>query len=333
MPKLNTNLIVIITCLLLVLAGGFYVTIMRQGQELERLRKAEKVAKMKRTEVSSLLAEYASTKAQAEEVVRKWRSRYKVIPETLSTPQVMGYLNDLSREGFKTFDVAFVSEQQTPDFRMHTMRVSGRGYFSSLYRFIWEIENKNTFYDVNDLTLTHIDLLTTNEETGRERLQVMVSFGMQVNAIFDGPEGTSEPGDVWKLTSADGEVGTATARALPPVPRSVLVDDRPDVNPFFPIIMENLPPNTYDLLEIEEADFVSIAGGKAVFIEDEGVRRVGVGDPVYLGQITEVDPLTGTVTARLNKGGIIDEVVIELLTGDHYRQAIGPARLRPSTYR
>ncbi len=330
MPSISKDLIILIACLLAVVGAGVYLTFYQQTAELERVEKAEKVAQLKQAEITTLVAEYADSKEQADAVIRKWRSRYKVIPETLSTPSVVGYMNDLTQTGFETFDVSLGSLQHTGDYSYYTLSATGRGYFTSLYHLVWSLENNRAFYGVRDLTLEHIDLVTENEETGRRRLQVMVSFNMQIDAYFSGPEGTSASGSAWQLASADGEVRSATGGVLPPVPAEVLADRRPEVNPFFPVIMDDLPPNTHGLIDVESAAFVSIVGGKAVFKTGGSYRQVGAGDPVYLGQITSVDPLEGRVTARLNRGGIIDEVAVELETGERYRQAIGPALLQPA---
>jgi hypothetical protein len=68
----------------------------------------------------------------------------------------------------------------------------------------------------------------------------------------------------------------------------------------------------------------------AVFSLDDQLVSLGVGDPVYLGQIVSVDPREGRVIARLNKGGIIDEIEMVLDTGERFRQAVGPVQLSPS---
>ncbi len=327
MSKLSKNLIVIAACLVAVVGAGGYFTYVQQPEELELLHKAEKVAEMKRAEVTSLLAEYAGTEAEAQEAVRNWRARYKIIPDTLTSPEVLGYMNDLTQHGFETFDVSFDGLQRASGYSHYTLRATGRSYFTSLYRLVWELENSQSFYHVRDLTLEHIDLVTTNEDTGRERLQVMVSFSMTIAAIFNGPKGTNTVGDGWRL--ADSEMPAANASVLS-VPEEVLTPARPEVNPFFPVIMEQIPPNTHGLIDVEGAELVSIVEGEGIFRTSEGYRKAGVGEDVYLGQIVAVDPVDGRVTARLNKGGLIDEVVLELQTGERYRQAVGPALLQPT---
>lgn len=328
MSNIIQNIVVLAVCWLLVTGAGIYVTYFEQPDELERLAKAEKVARLKKAEVAALLAEEAATKQRAEEVVRRWRARYKVIPKKLEDEDVVAYLNELSREGFNNFDITFQGEKRHPDYRTYSYQISGRGYFDDLYRVVWELENNRNFYRVGELRLNHIDLLTKDPETEREALQVMVSFNMEVTAYFGGAKGLSAE-TVMSQLYEDGKLQTRPMSALPPVPPEVLPDAEPAKNPFFPIIMERIPPNTHNLVDLEDASLVSIVGGKAVFLWKGEYHQLNVGDRVYLGQIIAVDPTEDRVLARLNKGGIIDEVEMRLQTGERYRQALGPINLTP----
>jgi len=102
------------------------------------------------------------------------------------------------------------------------------------------------------------------------------------------------------------------------------------MNPFHPLILETLPPNTYNLVDMNEASVVMIAGTNAILKWNENVYTLGIGDEVYLGQIISVDPRNGTVLARLNKGGIVDEVELRLETDALYKQARGSIELSPN---
>ena len=321
MSNIIQNIVVLAVCWLLVTGAGIYVTYFDQPAELERLEKAEKVARLKKAEVAALLAEEAATKQKAEEVVRRWRARYKVIPQKLEDEDVVAYLNHLSREGFKNFDITFQGEKRT-------YQVTGRGYFDDLYRVVWMLENSRNFYRVGELRLNHIDLMTKDPETEQDALQIMVSFNMEVIAYFGGAKGLSAE-SVMESLYENGELGSGPMSALPPVPAEVLPDPTPAKNPFFPIIMERIPPNTHNLVDLEKATLVSIVGGKAVFEWKNEYHQLDVGDRVYLGQIIAVDPTRDRVVARLNKGGIIDEIEMSLQTGERYRQALGPINLTP----
>jgi len=329
MTNVVQNIIVLSVCWLLVTGAGVYVTYFDQPEELERLHKVEKVARLKQAEVTSLLAEETNTKQRAEEIVRRWRARYKVIPSKLDDEEIVAYFNRLSKVGFKNFDITFEKQGHHKDFSTFSYQIVGRGYFKSLYEAIWKLENNRNFYRVRDLKLNHIDLVTPDQNDGRPELQVMVSFSMGVDAYFGGAKGLSASSVVEQLYE-EGYLPSSPTSNLPPVPASVLPDPDPAVNPFFPIIMDMIPPNSDNLVNIEEAKLISIVGGQAIFQWKGDFYPLDVGGRVYLGQIVQIDPMKDQVVARLNKGGIIDEVEMHLQTGDRYRQAIGPGELAPT---
>ncbi len=332
MSNLGYNIIILATCWLLVTGAGIYVTFFEQPKEVERLEKAEKLARLRQAELTALLAEEASSSAMAREIITKWRARYKIIPDELKSPDIVGYLNRLTISGFKNFDVKFAGNSRGRDFGTYSFKATGRAYYTSLYKFIWEIENNRNFYRVRDLTLDQIDLVSENEETGKNELEVLVSFRMEIDAYYGGANGLSAGDEGFGgLFESDGlPITREDGAERPPVPSYVLPEMRPIVNPFYPLIMSEIPPNTYGLLEIENAVLVSIVGAdRAVFLENNEYKTLGVGDPVYLGQITLIDPTEHRVLARLNRGGIIDEVELKLQTGERFRQALGPVRLAP----
>lgn len=329
MMKIGVSTWVMAAAWLLVSGLGVYYTFFRQPEELEHLRRAEQLTQMKNSEYASLRAEEASLAMMADDAVRKWRARYKVIPQDLRTPDVVAYLNELTQSGFKNFDVTLGGRHQTPDYSYFVFNVTGRGYFNSLYRLVWELENNRYLYRVRDLSLDHIDLVTTDRTLGSERLQVMVSFNGRIEAYFDAVDGAGAPEEIDPGLFDERRIVVDQGGHLPPVPMEMLPDARPATNPFYPVIMERIPPNTYGLLDVESAEFLSIAGTTAVFRDQTGIRSVSLGDRVYLGEIVEVNAAMGRVVARLNKGGIIDTIERALDMSDRYRQALGPARLTP----
>jgi len=312
MGKIGKNVIVLLFCWLIVTGSGIYLTFVRQPKLLEGLKNAEQVARMKNAELISLQTEEVTLTRRTEDALRKWNTRYKTIPDELTTPDVMAYLNDLTSEGFESFDVTMRSVQAAQDYSYYTFAVSGRGFYDRLYQFIWDIENYRDFYRISDLALNHIDLVTEHPDLGTDQLQVMVSFKMDIHAYFNGIEGASASDDLFADLTEEIGIPLSDQNSLPPVPLEMLPDQQPATNPFHPVIMEQIPPNTYELINVETALLVSIVGGEAVFQDEKGYRTVGEGDDVYLGQIVEIDSHEGRVLASLNKGGIIDEIELSI---------------------
>ena len=326
------NSVLVLVAGWLVLAGtGFYVTFVSQPRDLERIQKAEQLAGLKEAEMGSLMSEVAATREMADDAVRKWHARYKIVPDSLSSTAVVAYLNGLTSDGFKNFDVSLEGTQQHPDFKYYSFNVEGRGYYSSLYRFIWEVENNRFFYRVRDLNVERINLRDNEPTTGNERMRVMVGFTFVLDAYFGGREGLSAPEAVYASLGDAGQLPSVRAEDRPPVPASFLPAARPRGNPFFPSVLDELPPNTYNRMDAEDATLSAIVGSEAVFQQGEKVHRLAVGDKVYLGHVKSIDPKKDLVVVHLNKGGIVDEIEFGLHSGDHYRQALGPVQLAPIT--
>ena len=316
----TANIAILVVCWLLVAGFGSYLTFMKQPLEMERLKEAERVVALKQDEAGALRLQTASAEQTAREVLSRWNARYKVMPETLQAHNVVAYFNTLTRDGFKNIDVEVKGTTAGGDYNSIGLKVSGRGLYRSLYDFVWALENNRSFYRIKSLNLDHLDLIT-NEKTAsgqdRNRLDVLVSFTMDVEALYGGTLGVSA--NAASVVASDG--GPVAPRvnpnAPPGVPASVLPTRRPPRNPFYPLILSQIPPNTFGLMDIEEATLISIADGRAIFTDGNGYHTLGIGGEVYLGEIISVNAQTGTVRARLNKGGIIDEVE-RRIGGDDY---------------
>ena len=331
MSKVGYSVLVMAALWAITIGIGVYI-LRAKNTDLEHAVRAEKVARLKKAELDELFLQETRSETAALDATRRWFARYKIIPEELKSPEVMSYLNRLTTSGFKNFDVTSSGTKIEADFSFHTYSIEGRGYFSSLYGFVWDIENNRNFYRINNLTLDEIDLITEDKETGRPEMQIMVSFRMSLSAYFSGTDGVSAPEDLFAELLEGESLPTGWSSDLPPVPKDILPDDSPAINPFYPGILSNIPPNTEGYVELESSntELISIVGGKAVFKDGSGYHQIGVGEPVYLGQITEIDPVEGRVVARMNKGGIIDEVELFLHNEGGYRQAIGGTLLTPA---
>ena len=303
------NTLVLSVVLVLVTGFGLYVTQKKQPARLERLEKEETALRLRQAEVEELLVEKSSSAERAADALRRWNARYKVLPTNLTSPAVVAYLNALSSSGFKTFNVSMNGISRGQDFSTLSYNVQGEAYFSSLYRFIWNLENGRGLYRIQGLDVAAITVHEPNPETGVDRREDIVRFTMSVHAYFGGAEGMSAPDSI--ITVPDHVLPARTAAS----------------NPFFPLVLDALPPNTDNLVDVEGDSLVSVVGQMAVFRDELGARPVRAGDRVYLGRITTVDQNKALVVAELNKGGIRERVEISLATGERFRQALGGHRL------
>jgi len=307
------NTLILATLMAVVTGAGYYVTKKQQPAELTRLEQQEEAIRLAQAEVETLLVGEAQASAEAREALARWNARYKVLPNELTSADVVQYLNALSRVGFKSFDLTLAGIADNGTHSVYTYNVTGEAYFESLYGFIWNVENNRAMYRVRDLQITKSIVTRPNPETGVDRMEVMARFSFAVDAYFAGQQGMSAPDSLMSVP----------AEAFPP--------RRPFVNMFFPFVLESLPPNTDDLVDVEEDSLSSVVGGTAVFVRNGEMRSLRAGDRIYLGRISSVDPTRAIIVADLNKGGIRERIELHLATGERFRQAIGSSTLERSS--
>jgi hypothetical protein len=303
------NTLILTTIMAVVVGAGAYVTKKRQPAELHQLQEQEQAILLAQAEVETLLQQEAAASEEAREALARWNARYKILPATLTSPEVVQYLNALSSVGFRSFDLTLGGVSNNGTHAVYTYNITGEAYFESLYGFIWNVENSAAMYRIRDLEIEKSIVTRPNPETGVERMEVMARFSMAVDAYFAGGVGMSAPDSMLAIP----------AEAYPP--------RRPFTNLFFPHILEVLPPNTDDLVDVELDSLVSVVGGSAVFLRGSEMRTLRAGDRVYLGRISTVDPNRAIVIADLNKGGLRERIEMRLATGERFRQAIGSTQL------
>ena len=287
--------------------SSYYATDVRQQGNLERLQETRRVAELQNARAEDLLVREASSAGLADEALARWRSRYKYIPRTLNTADMVEYLEGLTRSGFEQFDLFLATQTQGPEFSTTTFKVTGTAFYSDFYHLIWHLENNREFYRIRDLKADHVNVFRKNRRTGIDRRLDMVAFQFDLDAYFDGLDGISAPQD-----------------SLRPVPLALLQDHRPPDNTFTPLVRTDLPPNADQKLDVEEAKLISIIGVQAIFEDKYGRHVMLEGDQVYLGEITLIDPVNAFVRVRLNKGDRVETLNIRLNTeSDNYRQALG----------
>ena len=323
---LNTLILAVVAAV--AVGAGYYVTQKQQPATLEELEAKEEAILLQQAQVEDLIAQEALASGDAAEAYQRWNARYKILPDQLSSPDVVDYLNALSRSGFRSFDITLSGRTQQSGYSVYSYNVSGLAYFESLYAFIWNVENGRGLYRVRDVSIdkevTMIPLsqpavrtrtfgaegVEEEEDTRLEQQVVLTQFSLVIDAYFAGDEAMSAPDSIMAI------------------PAEVFPPQRPQGNPFYPHVLENLPPNVENRVDLQTAELVSVVGQQAVFRHDGELRSLGVGDRVYLGRITSINPNEGRVVGDLNLGGIRERIELDLQSGERYRQALGPTRLQ-----
>ncbi len=293
--------------------GGYHVTQNEQPDQLEAIQADIEAIENRDVEVEALIAQEATASEEAAATLARWNTRYKILPSELSSSDVVAYLNALSARGFNRFDLSLTGITPGETASYYTYQATGEAYFESLYAYIWHVENSRGMYRVRDLSVKKKVMMVGAREGDPGRQVVLAEFAMAVDAYF----------------STNSDLSAPDSAVVPPP--EAFPARRAAVNPFFPFILDELPPNTDDLVEPETDPLVSVIGGTAVFERSGELRQLRAGERVYLGRIGGVDPQRARVTVDYNRGGIRERVEIDLETGERYRQALGRQTLMPQT--
>lgn len=296
---------------LLLLAGiGYYVTEVYQPATEQHLVDLNRVARSQQGEVAQLLSEAEVSADRAEETLRKWEARYRYVPSSLKTPDIVEYLEPHTSDGFEAFNIRLDGVSRSPDVSKYTFSVDGTAYYPNLYEFIWAMENNPEFYRIHDLNMSRTEVQDARWRTRRD----MVRFTMKLDAYFMGIEGLSVERD---------ELATVPLEYLP-------VQDLPN-NSFDPKVRVYRPTAVQDdKLDVEEAALISIAGDRAIFQDGSTQYIVYEGTAVRHGKITRIDPINVLVRASLTKDGRTQTVDVRMEAfGPSYRQAEGNTQLVP----
>lgn len=306
MKSALTVTLLLVLAAVLVGAGSYYATDVRQEGTLERMKEARRVAELQNALAEDLLVREAASSELAGEALTRWRSRYKYIPRTLNTADMVEYLEGLTRSGFEQFDLFLASQTTQPDFSTYRFKVAGTAFYRDFWHLVWHLENNREFYRIYDLKVSHTNVFKKNRETGVDRRLDMVAFQFDLDAYYAGIEGISAPQD-----------------SLRPVPLALLQTHAPPDDSFNPLVRTDLPPNADQLLDVENAKLISIIGNQAIFEDQYGRHVMLEGDRVYLGSIVLIDPINAFVRVTLNKGDRTETLNVRLATEEPYRQAIG----------
>lgn len=126
------NTVILSVLLSAAVGGGYYVTYRVQPEELTTVQADIEAIESRDAQVETLIAEEAVASEEAAATLARWNTRYKVLPATLTSAEVVSYLNALSARGFQRFDLSLSGVTPGPTATTYTYQVSGEAYFESL---------------------------------------------------------------------------------------------------------------------------------------------------------------------------------------------------------
>ncbi len=281
------NTLVLFIVLLIFLGAGWGWLKFSYGDTLAKLESELKTKEARLSQLETVLADYDFMQDKLTTTLRRWEFYPKALLRENSIHETYRYLESIAGQrasfGYEFKLSKIVSEGEIV---YANYQLKGQGQYGNIYRFIQYIEKSKPLYKIESLDLSR--------PSGSRSLQGEVDITLKFKGIFVSNDNT-------KLTREGDQFELA----------SVQYSSRYD--PFKPFILNILPPNTDNLLEIERAKVIAIMKG-VVYIQGRSgdMKTLRVGDRVYLGILEKIDLRKREVVFTMNRGGIFDKVTLRL---------------------
>lgn len=266
---------------MLIGASGYLFIRFYQQPKIEQLEE----------QVSTLQTDYDRKKAVADQLPelevkfdesQMFIENYdKTLFRTSNPDRIFRYLSLLSNTDPIEFDYVFSDSTSNDRYGIVMSQLSGSGSYSAVLNFLTRIENSEPVQKIEQLVISPLT---------REDDYSFASFTLRLSSYYDRLNN-------FNVTGTPGISGRIAFASY---------------NPFYPLI-RNVEPNTEDRINVEQSQLVGIGSGIVYLLDQNGtLQTLREGDRVYLGLLETININQGIANFRLNKGGIIESVSLEV---------------------
>jgi len=283
--KLISTLSVLALLIIILVAGGIYIFVVQRGDISERQEKLDELNKNVYDPVE-LDNRYQDLEKRSAELDSILANRKFNIPQNISSIKFYNFINNIVANFPKETTVNLEYLRQAPDkeFFFHEYKLTGGGNYNDVYKMVYAIEQSKELKKINKLSLTN--LVKTDEEVPL----FLVNFEL-IAQVYYSSDNRFAPAEYVENNLATGPIYDA----------------------FYPLIRNEIPPNVDNLLDVQGARLLALIPEGAFVADNKGnTYLVWEGEQVYLGYLTKIDYDNNTVSFILNKGGIIEQVTLQL---------------------
>jgi len=283
--KLISTLSVLALLIIILVAGGIYIFVVQRGDISER---QEKLAELNKNvyDPVELDNRYQELERRSAELDSILANREFNIPQNISSIKFYNFINNVVANFPKetTVNVEYLRQAPDKEFFFHEYKLTGGGNYNDVYKIIYAIEQSKELKKINKLSLTN--LVKTDEEVPL----FLVNFEL-IAQVYYSLDNRFAPAEYVENNLATGPIYDA----------------------FYPLIRNEIPPNVDNLLDVQGARLLALIPEGAFVADTKGnTYLVWEGEQVYLGYLTKIDYDNNTVSFILNKGGIIEQVTLQL---------------------
>ena len=277
------NTLILLFFFILLAGGGISYIYFVQNSQIEELEEDLAANRAEYNELSAIADTYPFVQ-QAVESAEEFIENYdKSLFPNHQPDQIYKFLSEINFTWPRVeFNFTFTDSSNVEQYGIITSSVSGLGSYRAIYDFINHIENSMPVQKIRNLQISPINQVG---EYGNANFSFDIDSYYDRSNYFD-----TEEEDLFMAMREPGLFH----------------------NPFFPLIRD-IEPNENNLTNVENSRLIGLSNSR-IFLRNQQGELVNLvqGDPVYLGSLVSINVQAGTATFRLNKGGIIEDVTLEV---------------------
>jgi hypothetical protein len=284
--KVKNTIIILVILILIALTGGLFNYVYLRGKINDREKKINDL-KMYQMDTEALVQQLALLKKRVAELDSILANRKYNIPYNLSQSAFFDFVNQVSYSFSNNsyVNIEYNEIESTPHFNIYHFTLTGSAEFRDFMRLIYAIEESKLLKKVSNIELTNSVKV---EDDGIPYYLVNFKFKTSVYSSSDDRFYVKE----FKENS---------------------LEPNPSYDIFYPLVRNEILPNSDGLLDVQNAVLLALIPDGAFLSDANGnTFLLWEGDKVYLGYLTNINYQKNEVSFVLNKGGIIETIVLKL---------------------
>ncbi len=284
--KLKSTLVLIALLLLIIVAGSVYTFVFQQ-KDIDARKKRLDELNRSAYNTEELMQQLNTLKARAAELDSILALRKFNIPVNLHQSEFYNFINKIS---FRFAPESFVNIEyqdivSSTNYSHYLYSLTGTAYYNDVYKMIFAIEQSK---ELKKILNCSFDNFVQVDKEGIPHY--LVTYNINCAVYFS---------DNDRYASSVSKENRLTPNPLYDI--------------FYPLIRNEIPPNTDNLLDAQSAQLLALIPEGAFIADSKGTTYLlWEGDKVYLGYLTEIDYDKNVVHFVLNKGGIIEKLTMTL---------------------
>lgn len=287
MNRKIVSTLILIGILVIVAASGSIYTYYFQASDIDENQKELDALNLSSLNTEELQIQLADLKQRVDELDAILALRKYIIPINLPQSKFFKFVNNVSSNftDQSYVNVEYLGEGDPGNFFSYLYSIKGTADFNDLFKLVYSIEQSKELKKILNGKLNNF------VEVDQEGFpHYLVNYSFEVLVYYsDNDNFASSKYSENKLNS------------------------NPLYNIFFPLIRDEIPPNSDNLLDVQSAQLLALIPDGAYVADASGkTHLLWEGDEVYLGYLTKIDYVKNEVKFVLNKGGVIEKVTLAL---------------------